>query len=81
MVTQMGILNILNFIFTSSIIIEQKRQWRVKRNLADGKMEIANMEYGEDAPILFQQVNIIFKLKNNASDGKRSNPMWSKLMR
>ena len=45
------------------------------------RMEIANMEYGVDAPILFWQVNTIYNPRNNAIDGKRSNPMWSKLMR
>ena len=45
------------------------------------RVEIANMEYGVDVPILFWQVNMICNLQNNAADRKRSNPMWSKLTR
>ena len=45
------------------------------------RMEIANMEYGVDVPILLWQVNMICNPRNNAMDGKRSNPTWSKLMR
>ena len=45
------------------------------------KMEIANIEYGVDEPILFWQVNIICNMENNATDGKKSNLMWSELMR
>ena len=45
------------------------------------RMEIANMEYGVDAPILYWQVNIIGNPRNNATDRKRSNPTWSELMR
>ena len=45
------------------------------------RIEIANMEYGVDVPILFQKVNMIHNPRNNATDGKRSNPIWSKLMR
>ena len=45
------------------------------------RTEITNMEYGVDAPILFQQVNIIHNPRNNATDRKRSNPTWSELTR
>ena len=70
-----------NVKITSSIIIEWKRWWRASRNCANVRTEIANIEYGVDAPILFQQVNTICNLKNNATDGKRSNLMWSELTR
>ena len=45
------------------------------------RTEIANMEYGVDAPILFWQVNTICKPRNNVANGKRSDPMWSELIR
>ena len=38
------------------------------------RMEIANMKYRVDAPILFWQVNMIYDPRNNATDGKRCNP-------
>ena len=43
------------------------------------RTEITNMEYRVNAPILFRKVNMIRNLRNNATDGKRSNPMWSEL--
>ena len=45
------------------------------------RMEITNMEYTVDAPILLRQVNMIRNLRNNATDGKRSNSTWSELTR
>ena len=45
------------------------------------RMEITNMEYRLDAPILLQKVNMICNPKNNATDGKRSKPTWSELTR
>ena len=45
------------------------------------RMEITNMEYGVDAPILFQKVNMIHNPRNYATDGKKSNPTWSELTR
>ena len=50
-------------------------------NWVNVSMEIANMEYGVDVPILFQKFNMICNPRNNATDGKRFNPMWSKLIR
>ena len=51
------------------------------RNWVDVSIEIANMEYGMDVPILFLKINMICNLRKNATDKKRSKPMWSKLMR
>ena len=79
--TQMGIQNILDFKFTSSVILKGKRWWRAKTNWTNMRMEIAKIEYAVDAPILFWKVNMIYNLRNNAADRKRSNPMWSKLTR
>ena len=45
------------------------------------RTDITNMEYRVDAPILLQKVNMICNPRNNAADGKRSNPMWSELTR
>ena len=45
------------------------------------RTEIANMEYRVDVPILVWQVNMICNLRNNATNGTRSNPTWSKLTR
>ena len=45
------------------------------------RTEITNMEYRVDAPILLRQINMICNPRNNASDGKRSNPTWSELTR
>ena len=75
----MGIQIILYFKFTSSFIIERKRWCRARKNRTNIRMEIANIEYGVDAPILCWQVNMIYNPRNNATDGKRFNPMWNKL--
>ena len=53
----------------------------MSRNWSDVRIEIANMEYGLDVPILFQQVNTIHNPKNNATDETKSNSKWSKLMK
>ena len=71
----------LNFKFTSSIIIEGKRWCRARRNWANMRVEIANIEYGVDASILFWQVNAICNPRNNATDRKKSNPTWNELTR
>ena len=38
------------------------------------RTEIANMEYGVDAPILCWQVNMIGNPRNNATDRKKVQP-------
>ena len=38
------------------------------------RMEITNIEYGVDVPILFWQVNIICNPRNNATAGKKVQP-------
>ena len=53
----------------------------MRRNWSNVRMEIVNMEYGVDAPILIQQVDMICNPRNNATDGKISNPMWNELRR
>ena len=45
------------------------------------RTEITNMEHRVDVSILFWQVNMIHNPRNNATDGKRSNPTWSELTR
>ena len=45
------------------------------------RMQIANMEYRVDAPILCGQVNMIGNPRNIATYRKRSNPTWSELTR
>ena len=71
----------MNFKFTSSFIIKGKGWWRARRNWANMRMQIANMEYWVDVPILCWQVNMIGNPRNNATDRKRSNPTWSELTR
>ena len=39
------------------------------------RIQIANIKYGVDVPILFLQVNMICNPRKNATDGKKSNPM------